>query len=140
MIAIALLLTLVVGAIAALHVYWGLGGLWPSSDEETLARTVIGDGRRHMPPPWQCFAVAAILLVVAAWPWFVIAMPTNSNVTVGLMIIIAAFFIRALAAFSGRWRSHFPAQPFATYDRRFYGPLCFTLSAGYAAMMGGMQT
>ena len=26
---------------------------------------VIGDGRRRMPPPWQCFAVAVVLLAVA---------------------------------------------------------------------------
>jgi len=140
MIAIALLLTLVVGAIAALHAYWGLGGLWPASDEATLARAVIGDGRSRMPPPSQCFAVAILLAVVAAWPWLVVTMPASRTVMVVLMIIVAVFFIRALASFSARWRSHFPAQPFATNDRRFYGPLCFTLSAGYAAMMGGMET
>jgi hypothetical protein len=136
---VALLLTLAVGALAALHAYWGLGGVWPSSSEETLALSVIGDGRRHMPPPWQCFVVAAILLAVAAWPWLVIAMPASNSVIVGLMIIVAAFLMRALAAFSVRWRQRFPAEPFATYDRRYYGPLCFTLSVGYAVMMDGVQ-
>jgi succinate-acetate transporter protein len=138
-IGIAILLTLVVGAIAALHAYWGLGGLWPAANEATLARAVIGDGRTRMPPPSQCFAVALLLAAVAAWPWLVVTMPTNRTVMVVLMIIVAIFFLRALAAFSSRWRSHFPDQPFATNDRRFYGPLCFTLSAGYAAMMEGMK-
>jgi hypothetical protein len=139
MILLAIFLTLIVGSIATLHAYWGLGGLWPAGDEKTLALSVIGDGRTRMPPPWQCFAVALVLAVVAAWPWVVMGNRHSKLVLTGLMLIVAVFFIRALAAYSPRWRSHFPAQPFATYDRRFYGILCFTLSAGYAVMMEAMS-
>jgi hypothetical protein len=139
MILLAIMLTLVVGGIAALHAYWGLGGIWPARDAKTLAFAVIGDGRTRMPPPWQCFAVALVLAVVAAWPWVVLANRGSKLVLTVLMVIVAVFFLRALAAYTARWRRQFPVQPFVTYDRRFYGILCFTLSAGYAVMMEAMS-
>jgi hypothetical protein len=132
---VAPLLTAVVGFIALLHAYWGLGGLWPAKEEALLARTVIGDGRTRMPPPWQCFTVAVVLALVAIWPWLVLAFPSSKLVVAGLMVIVGVFLLRALAVVSPRWRVHFPAEPFVTNDRRIYGPLCFTLSAGYAVMM-----
>ena len=64
----ALLLTIGVGAIAVIHVMWGLGSHWPEASEEALARSVVGDGRRRMPPSWQCFLVALVLAVMALEP------------------------------------------------------------------------
>ena len=61
---VALSLVLVVLAVA--HGWWAVGGIWPAASEPDLARAVIGDGRLRMPPPWQCAAVAAALIVVAA--------------------------------------------------------------------------
>ena len=68
----ALLLTIGVGAVAVIHVVWGLGSHWPEASEEALARSVVGDGRSRMPPPWQCFLVALVLGVMALWPWYVL--------------------------------------------------------------------
>ena len=58
---LAFLLFVGVGAIAVVHALWGLGSTWPEANQEALARGVVGDGRKRMPPPWQCFAVAALL-------------------------------------------------------------------------------
>ena len=95
-------------AIAGLHAYWSLGGLWPEKSEAELARAVVGDGRSRMPPPWQCFAVAAVLMIVAAWPWAIVVQPDDHLVVVGSIVIAAVFFVRGLAGYSPRWRMRFP--------------------------------
>lgn len=130
-----MLLTVMVLVIAGLHAYWGLGGLWPEKSEAELALAVIGDGRRRMPLPWQCFAVAAVLLVVAAWPWAIVARPGDHLVVVGSIVIAAVFFVRGLAGYSPRWRTRFSAEPFATRDRRVYAPVSLTIGVGFASLL-----
>lgn len=128
-------LTVAALAIAGAHAYWGLGGLWPEKNEANLARAVVGDGRTRMPAPWQCHAVAAALLVVAAWPWAIILAPENNLVLTGGIVIGAIFFLRGLAGYSPRWRMHFSDEPFATRDRRVYAPLCLTIGVGFGSLM-----
>lgn len=137
MILLAMLLTLILLAIAIAHVYWGFGGLWPEQNEAELARAVIGTGQSHMPSAWSCFAVAIALLIVAAWPWLLLFQPSDGAVLTVGVAIAAVFFVRGLAAYSPRWRRRFPAEPFATRDRRLYGPLCMVLATGFASLMGG---
>jgi hypothetical protein len=135
MILLAMVLSLALLVVAVLHAWWGMGGIWPAANEADLARGVIGDGRTRMPPPWQCFAVAIVLAGLAAWPWLILAWPEHDLVVAGSFVIAGVFFVRAMAAYSPRWRSHFPAEPFATRDRRFYGPLCLTLAVGFLALL-----
>jgi hypothetical protein len=135
MILLALLLSLVLLAIAALHAYWGLGGLWPEKSAAELARAVVGDGRSRMPAPAACFAVAAAVAVVAAWPWLIVTHPQNLVVVVGAVVIAGIFFIRGSAGYSPRWRARFRAEPFATRDTRFYSPLCMALATGFMALL-----
>src|SRR5688500_20211123 len=68
----AFLLFVGVGVLAVIHAMWGLGYNWPEASEEALARSVVGDGRRHMPPAWQCYAVAVVLAVGALWPFIML--------------------------------------------------------------------
>ena len=135
MIIVAFLVSIALLGIALLHAWWGLGGLWPAGDEATLARTVVGDGRTRMPPPWQCYAVALLLAAVAIWPWLILALPTDYVVVAVGYVIVGVFILRALAVVSPRWRLHFPVEPFATYDRRLYGPVCFTIGVCFAALL-----
>ncbi|MBM3645945.1 MAG: DUF3995 domain-containing protein [Alphaproteobacteria bacterium] len=135
MIGTAVILSVALGSIAALHVYWGLGGLWPERTPAALAAAVFGDGRKRMPPPWQCFAVAALLVAVAAWAWLILWLPEVGWVAAGGLVIVATFVVRAMAAYSPRWRAAFPAEPFATRDRLYYGPLCLLLAVGYATLL-----
>jgi hypothetical protein len=50
--------------ISLLHLYWGMGGLWPATNPVELSAIVIGD--RPLPRPPACFAVAACVLF---GPW-----------------------------------------------------------------------
>ena len=129
---IVLSLALILLAIA--HAWWAMGGIWPSASESLLARTVIGDGRIRMPPPWQCAAVALALVVGAAWPWLIMAWPDSQFVFIGSIVTGAIFFIRGTAGYSPRWRGHFTAEPFRTRDFYLYSPLCLALGVGFIAL------
>jgi hypothetical protein len=133
----AFLLFLGVGAAAAVHALWGLGSTWPEADAETLARSVVGDGRRRMPPPWQCFAVAAVLGVVALWPFVMLGRGEVPWVLAVSFAIAAVFVVRGMAGYSPRWRGRFRDEPFATRDRRYYSPFCLLMGVGYLALLAG---
>jgi len=133
----ALLLTIGVGAIAVIHVMWGLGSHWPEASEEALARSVVGDGRRRMPPSWQCFLVALVLAVMALWPWYALGRVAEPAVLAGSYMIAGIFVARGIAGFSHRWRAHFTIEPFATRNRRYYSPYCLLLGVGYIALVAG---
>ena len=128
-------LSTVLVLIAALHAYWGTGGTWPERNAADLARAVVGDGRTRMPPPWSCFAVAALLLVVAAWPWAMLLAPDSEPVLIAGIVLAGIFFVRGSAGYSPRWRQRFSTEPFATRDMRFYSPLCLALATGMMALL-----
>ena len=127
-------LSAVVFALSFLHFQWGRGITWPEKSEEALARAVVGDGRRHMPPPIACIAVSAVLAFVALWPLCVAAGVTDLPVPQTSVTIGGVFVGRGLAGFVPRWRELFSDEPFATRDRRYYSPLCIVLGLGYAAL------
>jgi hypothetical protein len=133
----ALLLTIGVGAVAVIHAIWGLGSHWPEASEEALARSVVGDGRRRMPPPWQCFLVAFGLAAMAMWPWYVLGRIHDNVVLAGTYSIAGIFMARGIAGFSARWRTHFTTEPFATRNRKYYSPYCLLLGVGYIALVAG---
>ena len=134
---LALLLTLGVGAVAVVHALWGLGSHWPEANEEALARSVVGDGRRRMPPAWQCFAVALVLAAMALWPWYALGRMTEPRVLAGTYVIAGIFVARCVAGYSMRWKSHFTVEPFVTRNRKYYSPFCLLMGVGYIALAAG---
>ncbi|MFZ5784280.1 MAG: DUF3995 domain-containing protein [Pseudomonadota bacterium] len=134
---LALLLFLGVGAVAVIHALWGLGSTWPEASEEALARSVVGDGRRRMPPASQCFGVAAALGVIAVWPFVTLGRDEVPWVLAGSFVIAGGLIVRGLAGYSPRWRGHFTDEPFATRDKRYYSPFCLLMGVGYLALLAG---
>lgn len=116
--------------ISALHIGWGRGSSFPSSDRETLADTVAGT--TVVPGPSECFAVAGSLLSAAALIMDVV--PLNRRVR-GMGVAGAALVLgtRGVLGVTGRTGTIVPWTPserFTELDRRYYGPLCLALSAG----------
>jgi hypothetical protein len=144
LLAIVIPLTIVLGAISALHFYWAAGGLWPASSERQLIDTVIGDPRAsQMPPAWLSSLVGLALAGAAALP--VIAMPYSwgllnysFNAIFGVMIamLMAAlvFIGRGIVGYLPFWRQRLSAQPFAKLDTRVYSPLCLVLGCAFLAL------
>jgi hypothetical protein len=137
---IAAALAIILASIAALHAYWSRGGLWPAANEEDLVATVIGNARaKRMPSARLCLLVACAIALTAAWPLLLIGVQGESAMRplllAGGFAIMAVFLLRGLAGFLPAWRRLHPREPFASYDRRYYSPLCLLVAAGYAVLL-----
>jgi len=130
----AILASSILTAIAALHVYWGLGGTWPAEDEPGLTATVFGpspDGR--MPGFGPCFVVTVLLMLAAAFPLAaqgILPASPSALIAVGLWGAAAVLAIRGLGGFlERRIRPAIVGLPYDRLNRRLYSPLCLLLSA-----------
>ena len=66
---IAVAMSAILAAVAALHLYWAAGGLWPGRTPRELIDTVIGNPRRNeMPPAWLSALVGIALAATAMLP------------------------------------------------------------------------
>jgi hypothetical protein len=125
--------------LAALHVYWGLGGLWPARDQLSLARTIAGfRGIKQMPSSAACFGVAIVLGTMAVGV-LLLSGRLNSDLPQGLLdaggfVLAAGFLFRGAMAYVPAWRRLTPEQPFARLDTLIYGPLCLGIGAMAAAV------
>ena len=133
--ALPLLLIVVLGAVALLHGYWGLGGRWPARDEATLAATVVGrtPGGR-MPSPAAAFGVCLAILagvgLVAAVSFMRLASPLSMLVLIAYGVFTAVLVLRGAAGYVGAiWRRS-AGTPFVRLNTRYYSPLCLLLGAG----------
>lgn len=139
MIILALLLSLVLLVITTLHVYWGIGGIWPGRDAKSCAHTVVGfHGVDEMPSSFASFAVAACLALATLWPLAlegVFASPFPKEGLAATALLIGLVFIgRGVAGFTPWWRRLAPEQPFARLDQRLYSPLCLLIGLGFAVL------
>ena len=134
---LAFLLFAVVFALSFVHFQWSRGSHWPEESEAALARAVIGDGRRRMPPRFACLALSIVLAMVALWPLCVVDRAAELSIRQVSMVIAGTFVARGIAGYTPRWRGYFYDQPFTTRDKRYYCPLCLLLGLGYAAFASG---
>lgn len=120
-------LVAIIGAVAAIHIMWGIGFWFPIRDEERLVRAVVGakDATR-MPGPIPCGVVSAALIIV------MFALISEHNLIRDIILGLAALFLalRGILSWVPMWRRMTPQEPFATLDRYAYGPLCLVISAG----------
>jgi hypothetical protein len=137
--ALATVLALVLAGIAAIHFYWGAGGVWPAADEAALINTVVGDRRaKAMPPQALTFAIAiaiaAAALVAALLPVRISA-TLDAGVTFAGASLCALFLARFVFGYVGSWRRRFDRQPFARLDGAFYSPLCLMIGVAFALLV-----
>lgn len=130
-----ILLTLLLGLIAALHFAWGLTIWVPIREEAQLARTVVGaKGVDRMPGMIPCMLVVAGLLLVILSLW----LPHYTVTRLVLWIATLVFFGRGVIAYTPLWRKMTPEEPFRSYDTRYYAPLCLVLGTGILiTLLGG---
>ncbi|BCH20747.1 hypothetical protein MesoLjLb_05320 [Mesorhizobium sp. L-8-3] len=136
---LAVIIAVPLTAIAALHAYWGIGGVWPGADQRSCARAVAGfKGIDTMPSPAACFAVAGLvvavtLVVLALGDLF--ASPFARQSLAGAAFFVALVFLfRGLLGFTSYWRRLTPEMPFARLDARYYSPLCLVVGAALAVL------
>ncbi|GIT91867.1 hypothetical protein JANAI62_23240 [Jannaschia pagri] len=126
MILAAVIWTVVLADVAALHLLWAARIWVPVRDETGLARAVVGRrGITQMPGPVACGAVALALLIAATLPWWSVFGWRAS----ALFAAAVVFGVRGLAIFIPAWRDMTPEQPFRRLDAAAYGPMCLALGA-----------
>lgn len=126
--------------IAVLHAYWAWGGLWPGHDEASLAKTVIGaPGLETMPPAGLTAMVALLIFIAGLLPLIFVSSAPSSLLAklawMAMVLLAAIFLVRGVLAFTPIFRGRHPQEPFATLDRRFYGPLCLLIGAAYVLVL-----
>ena len=128
-------------ALACLHAWWGVGGLWPGHDERSLVELVIGRTRSmRMPSPARCMLVALALSAAAglvALESKVISVDFGllgeKLVQAGFWVACAVFALRGLAGFVPPIFDYARGTPFYSLNRAYYSPLCLLIAAGFAA-------
>lgn len=136
---LAVVIAIPLSVIAALHAYWGIGGVWPGVDQKSCARTVAGfKGIETMPSTAAAFAVAALIVIVAL---IVLALgglfasPFARESLAGAAFFAALVFLfRGVLGFTAYWRRLTPEMPFARLDTRYYSPLCLVIGAALAIL------
>lgn len=127
-------------ALAGLHVYWGLGGLWPGKTEADLLARVVGLKRGAMPGFAACLAVALALLSAA----YIIAVRQGAPRlglpealwTVGYWGVVLVFLLRGIAAYAPGVFSYAIGTPFYDLNRHYYAPLCLAIAAAMGLLHG----
>ncbi len=132
---IAIGLFIILTAIAALHVYWGFGGLWPGQTEAELIKTVVGAPNYvRMPPAWMAHSVGGLLVVSGllglsasgvlpiGWEWFA---------RLGTGVVAFVFLARAVSGYVVPQVGIEQTEPFASLDLWLYSPLCLVLGLGF---------
>ena len=129
---IAILLVL-----AALHLYWGVGGYWPGHDPASLAARVVGTIGRAPPNFYACAAVTLALCAAA----YIIAAHHGAPRfgvphllwTLGYWGAFSVFLLRGIAAYVPRVFAYARGTEFFTLNQLYYAPLCLIIAAGMAA-------
>lgn len=126
------LIMIVLAIIAAVHALWGIGFWFPIRDEGKLVRAVVGAKEAtRMPGAIPCAMVSAGLIVVIG---AVSADPSWLRFAI-LGVAVIVFLVRGVMPWMPMWRRMTPQEPFATLDRRYYGPCCLLLGIGIAALI-----
>lgn len=134
----AVLAALVLVGIAAVHVLWAVGGVWPARDEATLVRTVVGADKTHMPPAWMSLTVAVVLVGAAACvvalrldPW------PAAWVRTAVWATAAVMGVRGVGGYAERFlRPQIRKLPYDRANRWFYSPLALVVALAAAVTAG----
>ena len=136
---LAHLLSLILLTLAAIHVYWGMGGVWPAASEKALIDTVIGfPGMTDMPSANSTYVVAVLLFIAA-----VIAQSGGVRLSPALRWVSRitmtgvgiVFFARGVGGYFFKYLAWDPVEPFATFNRLFYSPLCLAIATGFFLLL-----
>ena len=109
------------------------------SDQELVKAVVGAEKRIEMPAKWQSALVALLLLGAAIWPHvmektLVIPLLPPMLIALGGWTLTAVFIGRGLVGLTPWFRRLLPEEPFCTYNRTYYSPLCIVIGAGFAIL------
>lgn len=117
------------------HTLWAFGRTWPVDNEQALARTVIGTKDvSGMPPRWMSGLVAFFILIAGLWALLLSDPAPNLILTLGGALLTFVFLLRGIAGYTPKWRELTSEEPFASFDKKVYSPLCLGIGLGFAIL------
>jgi hypothetical protein len=131
-VALALILAAALFALSGDPPLLGFGGRWPGHDEASMVEHVVGRTRGMRAP--GLLASAAVALALAAGGALVAATltptPWDGWLKAARWLLFAVFAGRGLATYVPPVFRYAEGTPFATLNRRAYGPLCLAIALG----------
>lgn len=123
-------------ALAIASFIWSLGGTWPIRNEDLLVKAVIGRPEREKMPRWRSF-LASVFALAAGIVALSLADQTAGGAWLNAFGILLGllFLARGIAGYTPAWRAMFPAEPFATLDRKGYSPLALFIGADFLLLV-----
>jgi len=122
-------------AIALVHLLWAFGFTYPAKTEEILAKTVLGyKGVSRMQPKMLSLGMAVAIMAAGIWVLALSDPDPNLVLTAGGIILGLVFLGRGVIGYTKWWRDLTPEEPFATFDKKLYSPLCLGISLGFFIM------
>ncbi len=134
---IAIPLSVGLGLIALLHLYWAFGGNWPAPDRARLPSMVVGQkGLTHMPPVAITLIVASLIFLAAMVPLlWVFGLGPQPLWQGGLAALGLVFLLRGAVGLTPWFQKFLGEEPFATLNRRYYSPLCLLFAVGFGLLL-----
>jgi hypothetical protein len=126
--------------LAALHVYWALGGQWGVS----ATIPTVGGHRTINPGPGATFVVALLLVMGAAIACGQVHLFATGRFSalfrVGSWCLCGVFLLRTMGDFKtfGIFKT-VNGTAFADWDTRLYSPLCFVLAVLAGVVSSGLD-
>jgi len=122
-------------SIAVIHIYWGLGGVWPVKSEEALIDAFVGHGDK-LPSQGAFIVVIMIFLILGIMPILEVH-HVISRERLGLelfyRVVSLVLFIRAMSMFIPSLKKRATAT-FYHYNKYYYAPLITTLALSYGLL------
>lgn len=137
---ISILIFAVLSVIAAIHVFWGLGGTWPLRTSQELINAVVGTKKMtRMPKMWLTLIVAvgiAAAGVFALWGGGIVELPLPLWMrNTSLAVLTAIFLLRGVASYLPFGPITDTVEPFRTLNLWYYGPLILAIGTGYLLLL-----
>jgi len=123
-------------AIVMVHLLWAFGFTYPAKSEASLAQTVLGyRGVTHMPPRIVSLGMAIAIFSAGIWALALSDPAPNFLLSAGGVVLALVFLGRGGIGYTKWWRERTPEEPFATFDKKLYSPLCLGISLGYFTLV-----
>lgn len=123
--------------VAFVHFLWSIGYTWPIRSEELLVRTVVGTSGATRMPNRGLMLLGAVAVLAGGVVALALADPVSGGWSLNVLgLLLAAIFVgRGVLSYTPAWRARHPVEPFASLDRKNYGPLCFWIGAGFLILV-----
>lgn len=124
---------IIMSIITKFHIYWLQGGFWPGKDKQDFIDKVLGNGE-EVPSLIGYMFVISTFVIMAIFP-----LAVYYNIDLGIismykqyvfLVFAIIFFLRGATMFVSFLAKK--ATPiFLEYNKKFYAPLCLSLSISY---------